>query len=382
MSVRQRGTRKIRILFVSDSIRQPATGVGRMALTLMRELSAEHEIIPLDWRHNPVAAEVAGRAEVLAPPPGSWGRTARWHFSLLRRLRGLGIQHDVLLNPTGYPNVRGRHERLALVVHDLHMLQPGFYRAFKRTWFRLFFGRGLAKARLLICVSAHTRAELLRRYRVDPERCVVIHNSLDPGFAGDGSVPAPEGQPYFLVVGTIEERKNVLRLAEAFARCREAGLAARMVVAGKPGHGAEAFLRRIQAPDLEGAVDVVGGVGDAELCRLYRGATGLLFPSLEEGFGLPILEAMQVGTPVLTSDVSATAEVAGDAALLVDPTNTDSIAAGILRLGGSPDLREELSRRGLKRVQQFDARSQARAYADHLQAMARSPSPGRPAPCP
>lgn len=358
-----------------------------MALTLMRELRAQHEVIPLDWRHNPLAAEVTGRCEVLPPPaPASvaWGRTARWHFSLLWRLERLGIEHDVLLNPTGYPNVVGRHPRLALVVHDLHMLQPGFYRAFKHTWFRLFFGRGVRNARLLVCVSEHTRAELLRRYALDPDRCVVVHNSLDPGFADGVAAVAPVAPagaaPYFLVVGTIEERKNVLRLAEAFARCREAGLSARMVVAGQNGHGAEAFLRRIQAPDLMGAVDVVGGVGDQELHRLYQGAMGLLFPSLEEGFGLPILEAMQMGTPVLTSAISATAEVAGDAALLVDPTDADSIREGIMRLGQNPDLREELSRRGLSRVQRFDAQTQARAYGDHLQAMAGSPD--RPAPCP
>jgi glycosyltransferase involved in cell wall biosynthesis len=354
-----------------------------MALTLLRELVGQgHEVIPLDWRQNPVAAGVAGRCEVLPlPPPAAlpWARTARWHFSLLRRLPRLGVEHDVLLNPTGYPNVRGHHERLALVVHDLHMLQPGCYRPCKRAWFRLFLGRGLGKARRIICVSEHTRAELLRRYPVDPARCVVVHNSLDPSFAGDvaasATVPAtaPPNAPYFLVVGKIEERKNVLRLAEAFARCREAGLAARMVVAGQNGHGAEAFLRRIQAPDLAGAVDVVGGVGDQELRRLYQGALGLLFPSLEEGFGLPILEAMQMGTPVLTSGVSATAEVAGDAALLVDPTDTNSIRLGIMRLGQGPALRSELSRRGRRRVRQFDAAAQARAYADQLQGMVGSP---------
>jgi alpha-1,3-rhamnosyl/mannosyltransferase len=259
---------------------------------------------------------------------------------------------------------------LALVVHDLHMLQPGFYRPFKRTWFRLFYGRGVGNARLLICVSEHTRSELLRRYRVDPARCVVIHNSLDPSFARhQATAVANPADPYFLVVGTIEERKNVLRLADAFGRCREAGLTARMVVCGKPGHGSEAFLRRIQAPDLVGAVDVLGSVDDQQLRGLYQGAEGLLFPSLEEGFGLPILEAMHMGTPVLTSAVSATAEVAGDAGLLVDPRDTQSIQAGIMRLGQDQDLRRTLSQRGRERVQRFDAASQARAYAGQLQAL-------------
>jgi len=109
---------------------------------------------------------------------------------------------------------------------------------------------------------------------------------------------------------------------------------------------------------------VLGDVPDVELRELYRGALALLFPSLEEGFGLPILEAMQAGTPVLTSNVSATAEVAGDAALLVDPMDTTSIREGIVRLMDDAALRDDLRRRGHERVRQFDAGAQGRALEE------------------
>lgn len=352
------GEAAIRILFVSDSIREPLTGVGRVALTLLRHLvAAGHEAIPLDWRHNEAAARVAGRCEVV-PPRLPWAKTALWHLELLRRLPR--VAHDVLLNPSGYPNALGQHPRLICWVHDLHMLTPGFYRPWKSTWFRLWQPLGLRKAHALVCPSAFTRTQVLRRYPVHEDRCVVVPNAIDTSFLPPAGEPAAR-EPYLLAVGTIEDRKNVHRLAEAYAQCRAAGCTVPLWVVGKPGHGSRLFLRRIHEPDLRGAVRLLGDVPDAELAELYRGALALLFPSLEEGFGLPILEAMQAGTPVLTSKVSATAEVAGDAALLVDPMDTGSIRDGIARLMEDPALREDLRRRGRERVRQFDAGVQARA---------------------
>ena len=111
----------------------------------------------------------------------------------------------------------------------------------------------------------------------------------------------------------------------------------------------------------------LGGVSDLELQRLYRGATALVFPSLEEGFGLPILEAMHAGTPVMTSDVSAMPEVAGDAALLVDPMDTDAIHDGMVRLMADAQLREDLRRRGHERVLGFDAGTQAQRLERELE---------------
>lgn len=357
----------IRILFVADSIREPATGVGRVALTLMRELvSLGHEVTPVDWQHNELAARVAGRCDVI-PPRLPWAKTALWHLELLRRLPE--VPHDVVLNPSGYPNALGSHPKLVFWVHDLHMMDAGGYRPFKTSWFRLWYRRGLLNARLLVCPSEYTRTQLLRRFSPDPERCLVLPNSLDPSFV----VPASSGQPerpYFLTVGTIENRKNVHRLAEAFAVSRASGNSVPLLVVGKPGHGSKMFMHRINEPDLRGLVEVRTDVDDAELRRLYQGATALIFPSLEEGFGLPILEAMEAGTPVLTSNGSALAEVAGDAALLVDPRDTDSIQRGICQLAADSSLREDLRKRGRERVRAFDAASQGRALQEQLATVA------------
>ncbi len=139
----------MRFLFVCDSVRQPVTGAGRMSLTLLRELVSQgHEVVGLDWKPNPLVESITGRCVVL-PPRLPWARTALWHFTLLRRIPSLHLAHDWVLDPTAYPDVLGHHPHLALFVLDLSPLRPQTYKAFKRTWFRLLYGRSLTKAKTL-----------------------------------------------------------------------------------------------------------------------------------------------------------------------------------------------------------------------------------------
>jgi len=260
----------------------------------------------------------------------------------------------VLVNPSAYPNALGRHPRLVLFVLDLSALQEGYYRPAKRFWFKLFYGAGLRRARLRVCISAYTRDLLLRRYpELDSGRCPVVHLGVEPSLAPSGEARAQSDPPYFLFVGTLEKRKNVFRLLEAFALARKRGVKAELRLAGRPGEGGGEITRRAAQPDLASCVKLLGPVGDAALRELYRGASALLYPSLDEGFGLPILEAMQAGVPVLTSKVAAMPEVAGDAALLVDPSDTEELATGIVALDADAGLRNRLATLGRKRIERF-----------------------------
>ncbi len=362
---------------VCDAIRSPLTGVGRMALTLLRELHAQgRQVIGLDSQANPLLEGLVDHCAVL-PPRLPWLRTAVWHLDLLRRLPELELPPHILLDPTDYPNALGQHPRQAVFVHDLSMFQAGVYRLGKRTWFRALWGRSLQKAQLCICISQDTRQQLLQHYPLDPQRCVVVANSLDPAFAAAADQARTEqakasaaGQdqraPYFLVVGTLEQRKNLPRLLQAYAQARKAGLKTRLVLAGGAGHGSRDVLSRIQEPDLQPHVQHVLTPTDAELIQLYLGAQALLFPSLQEGFGLPILEAMHCGIPVLTSNCSAMPEVAGEAALLVDPLDATALSTAMLRLAGEPQLRQDLVQSGRLRVQEFSPQRSALRLSWHL----------------
>jgi alpha-1,3-rhamnosyl/mannosyltransferase len=218
-------------------------------------------------------------------------------------------------------------------VLDLSVLRhPELFNRWTRTYSRLIVPRVVAAARRVIAISEFTKRELVELLGVDPERVQVIGVPARPGLSPEGE--RAEGE-YVLAVGTLEPRKNLARAAEA---ARLAGVELR--VAGARGWGGVAT----------NGVRWVGEVGDDELVRLLRGARALVYPSLYEGFGIPILEAMAVGTPVVTSAGGATEEVAGGAAVLVDPLDPASIAAGIEE---ADRRRDELRSRGLERAAAF-----------------------------
>ena len=239
---------------------------------------------------------------------------------------------DVLHCPTFRAPLRSRVP-LVVTVLDLAVLRhPELFNRWNRSYSGVAVPRVVRSARRLIAISEFTKRELVELLDVDPERVTVIGVPPREGLSPDG--PSAEGD-YVLAVGTLEPRKNLDRAAEAAAR---AGVELRVVGARGWGSVAPNGVRRL------------GEVDDAELARLLRGARALLYPSLYEGFGIPILEAMSVGTPVVTSRGGATEEVAGGAAVLVDPLDTASIAAGIAE---ADRRRDELRLLGLERVRAF-----------------------------
>ncbi len=272
---------------------------------------------------EPVAFGGDDRASVLL-------RELWWYPFRLSALRG----PDVLHCPTYYGPVRPRVPTV-VTVHDLAVYR--YPEAFRR-WTRLYVPRAVPRvlraASRVIAVSEFTASELETLLRVPREKIRVVPNAVDEVFAAEG--PRADGD-YLLAVGTLEPRKNLARTVEAAAR---AGRELRVVGArgwgGVEAHG--------------GHVAWLGEVDDAELARQYRGAACLIYPSLYEGFGIPVLEAMACGAPVVTSAGGATEEVAGGAAVLVDPLDVEAIAAGIEDALGRDD---ELRARGLERAQAF-----------------------------
>jgi glycosyltransferase involved in cell wall biosynthesis len=254
-------------------------------------------------------------------------RDAAWYpFGLHRRARGLDVLHC-----TTFRGPVDAKVPTVVTVHDLAILRHP--EAFPR-WHRHYGSFGLRpvlrSAVAIVAVSEFTKAEVVALGRVPAERIRVIPNGVDDVFVPEGEAAAGE---YVLAVATLEPRKNLERAVHA---ARLAGVELRVV-------GARGW----------GGVDVPGWVGeipDAELAALYRGARCVLYASLYEGFGLPVLEAMACGTPVVTSRGTATEEVAGGAAVLADPHDAESIAAGIAEADAR---RDKLIARGLARASEF-----------------------------
>jgi glycosyltransferase involved in cell wall biosynthesis len=273
---------------------------------------------------RPVAFGGANRASVLA-------RELWWYPFRLSALDG---KTDVLHCTTYYGPIRPRVPTV-VTVHDLAVLRhPDAFPRWTRTYAPLLIPRVLRAAHGVIAVSEFTASEVELLLRVPREKIHVVPNAVDDTFSPEG--PRADGD-YVLAVGTLEPRKNLARAIEAAAQI---GVDLRVV--GAPGWG---------GVEARGAnVTWLGAVDDDELARQYRGALCVVYPSVYEGFGLPVLEAMACGAAVVTSSGGATAEVAGDAAVLVDPLDVGAIAAGIeTAIAG----REALRPRGIERARGF-----------------------------
>jgi glycosyltransferase involved in cell wall biosynthesis len=271
-------------------------------------------------------------------------RDAVWYPLVLPRL-ARRERLDVLHCPTFRGPLAPLECPLVVTVHDLAVLRhPETFNLWTRLYSRLCVSRVARAARLLIAVSEHTKRDVVELLGVPEEKVRVVPNGVADTFSPEG--PAEPGD-YVLAVGTIEPRKNLHRLAEATRR-----LGVELRVVGAPGWG---------HVELGAGVRRLGRVSDEELARLYRGARCLAYPSLYEGFGIPIVEAMASGTPVVTSRGGATEEVAGGAGVLVDPLDPAAIAAGIEEASAR---RDELVRAGLERARVFAWDDVARRTAD------------------
>lgn len=256
---------------------------------------------------------------------------------------------------------------LVLTVHDLiHIRFPGERTLPKILYYEFILRRSVERAFRILTVSEFSRRQILEWANVREESVIVVKNGVGSEFTPNGHRMNP-GFPYILYVGNHKPHKNLPRLLEAFAElCREnRGL--RLCMTGNPGPILMEHIRRLS---LERRVVFLGTLSEAELASWYRGAELLAFPSLYEGFGLPVLEAMASGVPVVTSNVTALPEVAGPAAVLVDPYDVASIAEGMRAVLDDTELRRKLRESGLRRAKAFTWEDTARKVIEVLAAAA------------
>ena len=243
-----------------------------------------------------------------------------------------------------------RYRRTVSTFHDLFVLTSDYSTTEFRTRFAEQARLAAERSDLIIAVSAFTAGQVSELLKVEPGRIRVVHHGVrpPPQLSPGQREKMMQREKMILFTGAIQRRKNVSRLIEAFERAAPADWT--LVLAGSSGFGAEEILQRAQRDQR---IRLTGYVSDGELESLYSRASVFAFPSLDEGFGMPVLDAMARGVPVLTSNRSALPEVAGDAALLVDPLETASVADGLQRLIEGESMRAELSRKGMQRATEF-----------------------------
>ncbi|MFQ5594915.1 MAG: glycosyltransferase family 4 protein [Anaerolineae bacterium] len=368
---------------------QQQAGIGRYTRELVRALAR------LDTTNRYVLFQASRRAK---EPAGQWPDnfrvrsiplTDRWLAILWQRLRlpipvetftgAVDIFHspDFVLPPV-------RRARTVLTVHDLSFLTtPQTSEPALRAYLSEAVPRAVARADHILADSRSTKQDLVTHLNADPERITVVYPGVDPRFRpleepAIAQVRARYGldRPFVLSVGTLQPRKNYPTLIEAFARLymgearRIEGVSAKepalrlaslprktsdieLVIAGGQGWLYQEIFDTVDRLGIGDRVRFLGLVRDEDLPALYNAAEVLAMPSLYEGFGLPVLEALSCGTPVVTSDVSSLPEVAGDAALLVSPHDVEGISQALQRALTEPELRAVLRERGLIQAKQF-----------------------------
>lgn len=341
----------------------PHTGIEVYMEQLLGALSRSGRvrITALSWA--PLGLDLPGVREVVPArrPELAGMRATLWKlwFDQWYSLRAVAPAGGVLLHGMdGFlPYSLRSRDRCVATVHDLGwQVHPELYERKLRLMYGALFPWVLRRANRLISVSQYTADDLMRRAGVPASRIDVVYHGLDPVFGAPdrpaGSLPSSSSSPYVLAVGGVSPRKNTRRLIEAFVRWRARG-----------GHRSEYQLRITgtsldrdfarNGTNLPAGVSLLGYVDKAELPRLYAGAAAFLYPGIYEGFGLPIIEAMACGTPVVTSTTGAAPEIAGGAAILVDPFTVASIEDGIEK-AMHPDEAARLRALGHERTRRFN----------------------------
>jgi glycosyltransferase involved in cell wall biosynthesis len=243
-----------------------------------------------------------------------------------------------------------RTRRVVATFHDLFVMTGDYSSPEFRARFTAQARAAADRSDQIIAVSRFTAGQIEGLLNVEPSRIRVIpHGVRMP--PSPATQPAAPRENLVLFVGAIQKRKNVARLVKAFERLPEPWTLA--LAGSNEGYGAAEELRAVAESPRREAIRVLGYVSAAELEALYRRASIFAFPSLDEGFGMPVLEAMARQVPVITSNVSALPEVAGDAALLVNPADTEALSEALVRLASDESLRQELIRRGTERAREF-----------------------------
>jgi glycosyltransferase involved in cell wall biosynthesis len=351
--------RRPRVLVDATAVPARLTGAGVYAARVLAALAGRDDL--------EVAAFCApGSSAVLAAPglrlrpvaAAGAGRPARIAWTQVLAGRAARAAGADLLHGVHYELPLAARLAQVVTVHDLTLVtHPEWHEAAKVRYFGWAMRRAVARATRVLCVSATTARDLAERLEVPADRVDVTPLGTDLRPAPPDRVEAVRRRlgldgPYLLGLGTVEPRKDLPTLVRAFAAL--AGeLPHRLVLAGLAGWGSGALAAAVAASGVADRVLVAGYVPEADKAALLSGADVFVYPSRYEGFGLPVLEAMACGAPVVTTTGGSLPEVAGDAAALVEPGDDHALAAALAKLAGDPAAREDAAARGRRRADAF-----------------------------
>ncbi len=351
-------------------------GIGEYACELLWQFykisSADYRIF-LKTNPRSLPEERSGWKYQLIQPKKLWTQIGLPFYLYTHRPKP-----DVFFSPTHYAP-RFCPSPVVIAIMDLSYFHfPEMFKKSDLYQLKHWTTYSIKKATRVLAISQATKNDIIKHYHLNPGKIVVTYPGLKAPGKGDSNSDSDMettrkkygiSNEYLLFVGTIQPRKNIARLIQAFSMLQSKNID--LVLVGKKGWLYEEILEAPKKFEVEDRVKFLDFVPDADLPILYRGALCFILPSLYEGFGLPVLEAMANDCPVITSNVSSLPEVAGDAAILVDPESIESIKEGIERLLNDKKLREELIEKGRQQVKKFSWEKCARETLAVLEEVGR-----------
>lgn len=333
------------------------SGIGYYTANLLQglaKLSSEHSYTLL-YPENMLATDLPANVQLME------AKRWLWRVSPVDVL-GISKKFDLYHEPNYIPRPF-RGIRVVNVYDMSYRLYPKYHPSRRVAMLRFFEGR-MKRANRIITVSRSAKQEIIELLKVDADKVVVTYPGVSKRFRilNVSDVHGMEVRKYYnlpenfiLYVGTIEPRKNLVRLIEAYSRVKATmgNTGVKLVLAGGKGWLNEEIYQRVQELNLTNEVIFTGYILDEHLPTIYNMALAFVYPSLYEGFGLPPLEAMACGVPVISSKVSSLPEVVGDAGILIDPYSVDELSDAILRVVSSTELRKRLSNDGIKQASLF-----------------------------
>ena len=369
-------SKPLRVAIDAHMVGERETGNETYIINLIRGLASLGPQAPatqyLLYSHHPERLDACGPL-----PPYFTRRRVAPATSMLRITIGMPARvladHVDVLHVT-YIAPPAVSAAVVATVHDIsYELYPETFSARDRAILKTLVPRTIRHAQTVITVSESSRRDISNYYKVDPEKIRVVYQSIASSYrvlhdrTEVESVMARYGITgrYLLAVGNLQPRKNLPRLVRAFAEAKRAGAYdGRLVLVGKSLWRESQIFQEIRQQGLENEVIATGYIPEEDVVALYNGADVFIYPSIYEGFGLPPLEAMACGCPVITGNTSSLPEVVGSAGIMVDPTSEEELTRAIVTMTSDAQFRDDCIRLGLERVQHFSATAAARDTLD------------------
>lgn len=340
-------------------------GIGWFSYETLKRISQQHPehqfhfIFDRPYHPSMIFADNV-TAHVIGPQarhPFLWYAWFQWSLPALINK----IKPDVFVSPDGYTSTAIKVPNL-LVIHDLAFEHfADHHPTLVRKFLQYYSPKYAKNATRIATVSEYSRQDIAQRYGVDPMKIDKVYNGVNNAYKPISAENAQatrnkytQGQPYFMYAGSINPRKNVVRLLLAFDEYKKTTNAPdKLLLVGAKGWKTGDVHQTLNSLEFKADVIQTGHMGLEQLVPIVASAKCMLYVSLFEGFGIPIVEAMRCGVPVVTSNTSSMPEVAADAALIVDPSHTDSITDAMVKLHNNPELAKELGQKGLERSKAF-----------------------------